>query len=71
MKVFLFKSASDDRLRALTCEPAGAVLPQSLGPWQPYGIPGEPMEHVTAVSDEIQSWLDVKGYYLIRIRIPQ
>jgi hypothetical protein len=67
MEVYLFKSAADDHLRALTCEPTGAVLPQFLGPWQPYGTPGQPMEHVTAVSDKIQGWLDTKGYYLIRV----
>ncbi len=67
MDVYLFRSMSEPMLRAFTSDQAGAMLPRSLGPWVSYGKPGAPMEHVTAVSDEIQEGLDARGYYLMRL----
>jgi len=64
MDLYLFKSTSSPNLRALTKDPCGAILPSSLGPWTPYGEPGVPMEHVSAVSDEIQEGLDFLGYFV-------
>jgi hypothetical protein len=58
---------SDPMLRAFTSDQGGTKLPRSLGPWVSYGKPGVPMEHVTAVSDEIQDGFDARGYYLMRL----
>jgi hypothetical protein len=67
MDVYLFRSTSDPMLCALASDQAGALLPRRVGPWVPYGEPGVPMAHVTAVSDEIQEGLDARGYYLMRL----
>jgi hypothetical protein len=67
MPFYLFKSASDDLMRALTIRPDSAVLPHVFEPWISYGGSEGLMEHVAAVSDEIQAALDARGYYLIQL----
>jgi hypothetical protein len=65
MDFYLFRSTFDPMLRAITSDQAGTMLPRRLGAWVPYGEPGVPMAHVTAVSGEIQEGLDARGYYLM------
>jgi hypothetical protein len=67
MQVYLFKSLVTRRVLAVALDPFGATLPGSLGPWVPYGIPGKPMEHVTAVSDRIQAALDARGCCVMEV----
>ena len=67
MPFYLFKSTCDDLVRAITTDPDGTGLPRSLAPWEHHRAADELMEHVLAVSDQIQSALDIRGYYLIRL----
>jgi hypothetical protein len=67
MDFYLFRSTFDPMLRAITSDQTGTMLPRRLGVWVPYGEPGVPMTHVTAVSDEIQEGLASRGYYLMRL----
>ena len=62
----LFKSTSDDLVRALTDDPNGKALPRTSGPWTYYEQSEGLMQHVHAVSDEIEDALKTRGYYLIR-----
>jgi hypothetical protein len=68
MQFWLFKSASDDLMRAITAHRDGTVLPRVFNPWVPYERSEGLMKEVHAVSDEIQAALDVRGYYLVRLR---
>jgi hypothetical protein len=68
MPFWLFKSASDDLMRAITAHQDGTVLPHVFKPWVPYERSEGLMKEVHAVSDEIQATLDVRGYYLVRLR---
>jgi len=67
MQVYLFRSLSTRRVLALALDALGATLPRFMGPWIPYGKPGMPMEHVTAVSDKIQAALDARGCCVIEV----
>jgi len=67
MQVYLFRSLSSSRLFAFAPDPLGVTLPRFLGPWFPYGTPGKPMEHVTAVSDKIQAAFDARGCYVMEV----
>jgi hypothetical protein len=66
MPFYLFKSSSDDLVRAITTDPDGAALPRSLAPWVRLPTADGLMERVEAVSDEIQEALDARGYHLTR-----
>ena len=66
IQLHLFKSTSDDLVRALTDDPNGKALPRTSGPWRYYERSEGLMQHVRAVSDEIEDALNARGYYLIR-----
>ena len=65
---WLFKSASDDLMRAITAHLDGTVLRHVFKPWVPYERSERLMKTMHAVSDEHQAALDVRGYYLMRLR---
>ena len=65
---WLFKSASDDLMRAITAHLDGTVLRHVFKPWVPYERSERLMKKMHAVSDEHQAALDVRGYYLMRLR---
>jgi hypothetical protein len=68
MPFWLFRSASDDLMRAITAHLDGTVLRHVFKPWVPYERSEGLMKEVHAVSDENQAALDVRGYYLMRLR---
>jgi hypothetical protein len=68
MPFWLFKSASDDLMRAITAHQDGTALPHVFKPWVPYERSEGLLKEVHAVSNEIQAALDACGYYLVRLR---
>jgi len=67
MSFYLFRSTSDNLMRAVTVDPSGAALPPHAGPWEPYREADGLMRQVEAVSNEMETSIAGRGYYLMRL----
>lgn len=69
MRIFIFKSESDNDLRAFTGDSAGRQLPSKFGPWHAIGVIRPDKEPPVKVGrDVIEQAINSHGFQLFRMK---
>ena len=69
MRIFIFKSQAQPKLRAFTDDPGGSQLPQKFGPWHAVGVvrPENDPPHNLG-RDVIEKAIGSQGFQLWRMK---
>ena len=72
MRIFIFKSESNDVLCAFAGDSAGSKLPPQHGPWQATGVIRDDKDPPHRFSRAaIEKAIDAEGFQLWRMKVPQ
>ena len=69
MRIFIFKSQAQPKLRAFTGDPGGSQLPQKFGPWHAVGVVRPEIDPPHNLGrDVIEKAISTQGFQLWRMK---